>query len=369
MNTSNRYIAFLLSVSVITGVVQRYNQLSIRMQKKGFAYSFLEISSKVSNVLATLFLAIFVTRSFYAVVWGQIIGNLSVLILGFAIDKQNRRFYLPSIKLINEYLKYGLPMIPSVLLYWALSSVDRIVLRRFSTFSEIGLYSAAFKVNIIFSIFTTGFLAYWKPLAFEKNEKDRNKQFFKRATSLVNFIMFFIGMFALMLKDVIVLIMDKSYRNVTYIMPFLILIPIMTIISETTVMGIYFQKKTYWHIAIASISVVLNYLGNLVLVPSLGARGAAISTGLSYVFLMVLRTYISKRIYPVEYEFGKLISGTLVTIVVAFVYTFSYYLAGFLASLIGIGVLVFLYGNEFRLVVSVLKDVRNRFAGNKVKNN
>jgi len=158
-------------------------------------------------------------------------------------------------------------------------------------------------------------------------------------------------------KDLILLIMAKSYRNVSNIMPFLVLMPIMSLISETTVMGIYFRKKTYWLILVTLISSILNYFGNLVLVPTLGAKGAAISTGISYVAFMFLRTFISEKLYPIRFEINKMLLGTITIIFVAFFGTFGDLKSLIFSSLIGFSIILYVFKNEVRFLISNLKNL------------
>ncbi len=70
----------------------------------------------------------------------------------------------------------------------------------------------------------------------------------------------------------------------------------MYITSETTVIGINFFKKVRWHLLISFAVLAVNISSNLLLVPRLGARGAAISIGMSYVLFFALRTHISFEI-------------------------------------------------------------------------
>ena len=106
-------------------------------------------------------------------------------------------------------------------------------------------------------------------------------------------------------KDIIVLLLGSRYREAVFIFPYLVFMPIMYTISETTVIGVNFKKKTKYHINIATVSAVFNLIGNLILVPRLGARGAAISTGLAYIVFFACRTYYSNKFYKVNYSIGK----------------------------------------------------------------
>lgn len=178
-----RWIGLLFALSLLTGILQRYNQLSIRMQKKGILFSTLDIISSLGNFGGTVLFVLTLSGSFYAIVLGQIVGNISALIAGFLADRSSRKFAKLNINLLRIFLKYGLPFVPSSLLYWLFSSIDRISLRQYSTFTEIGLYSAAFKIVSVMQLLQSGFTTFWIPVAYEKYELNNDsKEFSKRRT-------------------------------------------------------------------------------------------------------------------------------------------------------------------------------------------
>jgi O-antigen/teichoic acid export membrane protein len=351
-------IGLLFAISLLTGVLQRFNQLSIRMQKKGFLFSLIDIVSSLTNFGGTVFFALFFSKSFYAIVFGQVIGNIVALIVGFFLDKEYRKFSKLSFEMLKEYLKYGIPFIPSALLFWFFSSIDRISLRQFSNFTEIGLYSAAFKVVSVMQLIQSGFTTFWVPVAYEKYEsKYDSKDFFEKANSLISFILFIFGLFVLIFKDLIFMLFAKSYREASYVAPFLILYPIMYMISETTVLGINFAKKTYWHIIITALSSFANFVGNTLLVPSLGAKGAAISTGLSYILFFALRTIIGQKYYPLNINMRKIYFSTLLIVIVATVGAFSRnQILYYVVCLLNLVIILLIYKNELRYIMEKLKN-------------
>jgi O-antigen/teichoic acid export membrane protein len=352
-----RWIGLLFALSLLTGILQRYNQLSIRMQKKGILFSTLDIISSLGNFGGTVLFVLTLSGSFYAIVLGQIVGNISALIAGFLADRSSRKFAKLNINLLRIFLKYGLPFVPSSLLYWLFSSIDRISLRQYSTFTEIGLYSAAFKIVSVMQLLQSGFTTFWIPVAYEKYELNNDsKEFFKKANTMVSAILFVAGIFVLGFKDLIFLLFAKSYREASYIAPFLILYPIMYTISETTALGINFSKKTYWHIVITGVSAFVNLVGNTMLVPLLGARGAAISTGLSYIIFFTLRTVIAQRYYSVDFDLKRIYVCTFLTVVVAAAGTFlrNPLIYGFLCAL-AMAVVFLVYKDAFTYVKKQIK--------------
>lgn len=173
--------------------------------------------------------------------------------------------------------------------------------------------------------------------------------------------MFLFGLLVLGFKDLIFLLLNKSYREAAYIAPFLILYPIMYTISETTVMGINFTKKTYWHIVVTGVSAAANFVGNTLLVPHLGARGAAISTGLSYILFFTMRTMISERLYKIGFELRRVYIGTVVTVLVALTGTFiRSFLVIALSSLVATIVVLLLYKEYITVVSKIAGGLRKR---------
>ncbi|MCD6449745.1 MAG: lipopolysaccharide biosynthesis protein, partial [Thermotogaceae bacterium] len=307
----------------------------------------------------TILYAKFISADFYAIIAGQIGGNAAALSYGFFIDKENRKISKAKIENIKIYIKYGLPFTPTFLITWLFTSMDRISLRYYSTFNEMGLYTAAFKLVSVMNLIQTGFTTFWIPIAYEKYAKQpENKDFYRKAFLSISFVMYIFGLLVIGFKDFIFLLFAKNYREASYIAPFLILMPIMYTISETTVLGINFKKKTYWHIVIASVSALVNYIGNTLLVPILGGKGAAISTGLSYIVFFAMRTIISKRLYDVKYDLTKIIFGNIVIASVAFIGTFRRStFETILASLIGILIILLLYHKELKFLLRQRKNL------------
>ena len=49
----------------------------------------------------------------------------------------------------------------------------------------------------------------------------------------------------------------------------------------------------------------LQIIGNILLIPILGSKGAAVSTGLSYIVFFTLRTFFSNRYFPIDFKLKK----------------------------------------------------------------
>jgi len=361
-----RYVSLLLIITMYLSLFQRYNASIVRLEKKGFLYSIIEIVNSIATGLSTIVLAKMMRGSFYAVIVGQLIGYLATLIVGLPQFKGYWKPTTVSLRDIRELLVYGLPFVPTFLMGWLFSSIDKISLRQFRTYTEIGLYSVAYKIASALLLVQAGFTLIWGPTAFERYEQNKDdRTFFKKANSVVTFAMFSLGMVVFIFKDLLILLFSTSYRESAQIVPFLILVPVMLAISDTTQIGISISKKTYWHLVTTIMASAANYLGNRLLVPLLGARGAAISTGLSYMFYMFVRLFISERVFPVGYDLRRISASSLVTVTVFAVGMFNRsHVVNSLVGLLGLALIVLMYSEEFKILHNELLNALRKNARN-----
>ncbi len=360
---------FLLGVTILVGILERFSTLVVRMKKRGIAFSTLRVVNGVTNATFTILYALFFSRTFYAVIVGLFFSHIITSILAIYFEKElwfgKFKIDFSSIKAI---VKYGIPFVPTFLITWLFQSFDRLALRNFSDFTEIGLYSAAFKVVAVMNLIQTGFTTFWTPTSYENYENTpESTGIFEKTSLFISAAMFTFGMLIVVFKDAIFLLLESSYRQAAGISSFLILMPIMYTVSEVTVVGINFKKKTYWHMLIATISAGANIFGNFMLVPIYGAKGAALSTGISYIIFFGMRTIISKRLYKVNYHLGKFYFSTVIFVVVAFINTFvnSLFLQ-VLSAVIGLIVVFIVYSEQVRYVldfaIEELKRLNNKVA-------
>ena len=295
-------VHLILTASVFLGVFQTFNQTVIRMQGRGLIYSALQVVNSISNVAFVIGYAVFIQRNFYAILYAQLFSSLTTLSLGIYLQREH---WLPikiDKNLVREILTYSYPFLFSGLLWWLLGWTDRIVLRMYTSFAEIGLYSAAFKLIAVMNLFTTGFSTFWYPFAYEQYEKNsENREIFSKVFDYVSFLMLALGLIVLSGKNLIFVLFAKSYRPSAYIAPFLLLHPVSIMMAIVVARGIDFAKKTYWFMVSDGVAALFNLFGNLLLIPSLGAKGAALSTGLSYVIVFAIESSVSVRLYPVRY--------------------------------------------------------------------
>lgn len=287
-------------------VIERFLLLNIRMQEKGMQYSLYNILTKLFVMILTIGLLLCYERTYTSIILGTMISQIISCIILMILSRNEFEFKNDNIDsaLIKKMLKFGLPILPSVIIVWVLNSSDRLVLKQYLTIDEIGIYFAAMKLvtalNMIQSIFAT----FWVPVAYRWHEENVEKEQFEKVSYGLGIFMGIIFIGVLLCKEIMVMILSPEYSEAKYIVPFLLFSPIMYTMSETTALGIAFSRKTHFNIWVSLIAAVVNLSINLTLVPYIGGVGAAIGTGIAYITFFWARTLISRRYwYKFEVKF------------------------------------------------------------------
>ena len=288
-------ISFSFFIPIL--LLNRFFLLQIRMDLRGKLYSLLNVVSQIINFLILLLFLIFYQKSFRAIVYATIVGMIvNTAVIFVFIDKSFIKSKISvSKELQKQLLKFSLPLVPATLLSWLLNSFDKIGLRTWSNFEELGLYAAAFKIVALLNVFQSIFTTAWVPIAYKWREDNVSNKRFEQVSTVVLSIMTCLFSFIVVFRDFIMLFLGNEYRNTSSIFVFLLFVPVMYTISETTCLGISFSKKTMYNLYVSILAVVLNLIGNYLLIPTYGALGAAVSTCVSYVAFFWGRTLFSRR--------------------------------------------------------------------------
>ena len=301
-------ITVLVAAYVITSVFERFLFLNIRMEQNGKLYSNLNILSKV---LYIAFIVIFVKLlgdDFRVVLYAMTLPLIIVTVyLGIRFKRLGRKA-VPSPHTVTdrELLVYGIPFVPTLLMEWLLSSMDKWSIKIFNDFSETGIYSAAMQIMSVILTLKITFVAFWSPIAMEKYEKEPEeecKAFFRQIFDRVQFLCLSAAFMITIFRGIIVLILGEDYRGAIRIIPFLTLMPILSILFEMTGQGIKFTRKTIYFNYASAAAITCNLIGNTLLVPRYRGVGAALATALTYIVYFFIGTYYSKKCYRVEYDY------------------------------------------------------------------
>lgn len=336
---ANNLTIYILS-GILISIINRFSTLVIRMQQKGKLFSLVQVLNQIFNFLFIVVLYKYYGNSYKVLIVSLILASLLVAIISLIAER--KIWFSKGEKSDTTYkklLEYSYPIAITVIVSWLFQSADKLFIKHYRDLYELGLYAAAFKIIALLNVVQGGFNTFWIPVSFQKYEEDKeNTKFFQDIFNLISLAMLLIGVGILLGKDILILILGEKFKGAVKIFPALVMIPLMNTVSEVTVVGINFKKKTKYHLIISLVVTLVNLIGNYMLVPKLGAVGAAISTGVSYIVFFLLRTTLSKKVFDCDYKESRFI--LLSFMLFGFSIYISIFETTFLSYILGFGLII-----------------------------
>lgn len=356
-------LIYLLLIQILGLVISRFSLLSIRMAQKGKLYSTLQVIGKLSYIVLVISIFTINGNNYSTIVYSLTLSNIIVVLISIFLQ---RDLWIGGIKNkvklntnTNELIRYGYPLLFTMIITWLFESTDKISINMISGYTELGIYSSAFTIVALLNNLQSMFSTFWTPVAFERyRNNSEDKEFFRSMHRTIAVIFLMTSVMVILFKDTIILLLGEKYKEASFIMPFLVFSPIMYTVSETTVLGINFLKKPNLHIYIAIVSCLTNIIGNIILVPIIGAKGAAISTGISYIVFFSMRTWLSTGLYKVNYGLKNFYISTISVSILAIYMSFNK--INTIGILLGVAVLIVICINYIDIIKDILSKIRIR---------
>ena len=290
-------LTYMVAICVLAAFVSRFLSLILRMQEKGLIFSLSQILPK-----ATI---LFVIGGYYLFQASFDLTNLvlAYLFSGVAVAAYlgwvTRDDWLPALALkvdkdrLRELLRFGGPLILGGVAFWGLTAMDRVFLRTYSTFEELGVYSVSVGFASIGNILQSVFSVVWAPIVYKWVAAGADLKKVDAVTQIVLLAVVVLFSLAGMLSWIASLILPSGYEKVQYLVVACLGYPLFYTLSETTVVGIGVARKTVYSLAASALALAVNLAGNFALVPKYGAAGAAVSTAIAFWIFLVARTEFS----------------------------------------------------------------------------
>ena len=261
------------------------------------------------------------------------------------------------IKLWKRMLVYAAPVLVAGLAFTINEVFDRILLEYLLpediAKSEVGMYSACYRLALFMTLFGTAFRLGIEPFFFSHSKSEHPQKAYAQITNyfviLGSIILLAVVVFADVLK--VLFVRDEAYWEAMSIVPIIVL--------ASFCLGIYHNLSVWYKITdqtkfgayISSIGALLTLVINLALIPKLGYMASALATLVAYGSMMSLSYYFGKKYYPIPYNMRKIVfyGGLSILFSVLSFYVFNRNLiVGSLLLLLFLGLLYKLEGDKLR---------------------
>jgi O-antigen/teichoic acid export membrane protein len=276
--------------------IGRFMSLILRMQEKGWTFSISQLMPKFIFLLVVgIFIASNSQKDLSQLLTAHAISFFSVAVLftwsthiywrkiDKNITKEEQR----------KLLKFGLPLVINGIAFWAMTSMDKLFLKHYSSYEELGIYTVTISFAGVAVIVQNVFSTIWAPMAYRWHSEGVDNVAFQKITQQMLLVVIFV--FSLMgaFSWVLPYFLPAEYAKSQYIIMACMLYPLLYSLSEVTGIGVGIKRKSGSIMFAMVISCMFCWLCNFVLVPMYGGAGAAVSTGVSFFFYYILKTEIS----------------------------------------------------------------------------
>jgi len=178
-----------------------------------------------------------------------------------------------------------------------LAATDKFFIRLLSTFEELGIYSMAYSFSGAALVLQAIFSTVWAPQVYKWTSKGQGEEKVKDLVQILAFLICLLWSLTGLLSWLSLLILPDKYAKVDVLIIAVIAYPLLYTLSEATGVGIGVKRKTIYALLATFVALVVNLLGNYILIPIFQSGGAAISSALAFFIFFILKTEYSNHIW------------------------------------------------------------------------
>ena len=223
-------------------------------------------------------------------------------------------------ELWKKMMRYALPLLVLGLAGIVNETMDRVLIKYLSpkdiAQSQVGIYSACYKISIMMTIFIQAFKYAAEPFFFSK-AKDRDaKETYANVMTVFVLIctIMFVGI--MLYIDIIKYFVGPEYHVGLKVVPVLLMANLFLGIFYNLSIWYKLTDQTRFGAYITLIGAAITLLFNFLLIPIMGYYGSAWTTFLCYFTMVLLSYFIGQKYYPINYQVKKIVYYILFAVII-----------------------------------------------------
>ena len=321
-----QYFAFIIGLDTLSSI----SFAKLREQNQATRFALVRLLNIFINIGLNLFFIIYCpfalannlpTADFIDSIYSPDIGigyifiaNLvaSVITLLMLIPEMNKSIWCFDRALWRKMMIYALPLMVAGLAGITNETIDRILLQYLLpadiSASEIGLYSAFYKLSIIMTLFVQTFRFAAEPFFFSQERERNAKQVYAQVMKHFSIVTAFIFLSVMIYYDLVKQFIGDSFhdeRGAT-IVPILLLANLFLGLYYNLSVWYKLTEKTKYGAYMSLFGATITIALNLALIPHFGFVGSAWATLCCYFLMAVCSYFLGKKYYPIPYPLSRI---------------------------------------------------------------
>ncbi|MCX7832827.1 MAG: oligosaccharide flippase family protein [Ignavibacteria bacterium] len=342
LNTGTNSILLLklMCLVLLVDTIYRFPLLLLRAELQAKKYFLANLISVIINIVANFILIIFLRQGVEAIFYSYIISCIITLIVTLLLTKKYLRLRF-SFEKAKNLITFGNKFIYIGLFILFIDVSDRFFIKYLLNDSEVGIYSANYKLAAGMSLIIAGFRFAWTPYFLNLTEHPDNKNILSRVFTYYVFsgltlLFIFISFLPPIVKFKVgnFSILNENYWEGLKILPYILSAYFFSGIFSNLYAAPFFSEKTYIILVVTFIGFIVNFIFNILLIQKFGIIGAAQSTLIAYFVMSIFLYVLSQKVYKINYQWNKVIQ---IVIIFTFGFLTSFFMKKyFLHSDIGV---------------------------------
>ncbi len=334
----------ILALLLFTDTLFRFPLLLLRAELDAKKYLYLTLLSVFVNVAANFALIAGFGAGVEAIFYSYIISVVVTFAAGIAVTARHIAFRF-SFDTAKRLVLYGNKFIYIGLFILIIDISDRFFLKYFYSEEVVGIYSASYRLASVMSLLVAAFRFSWTPYFLNLEKNPENKKLVSEIFTYLVFaglLMFLV--FSFFTAPVVKIsfgnfsLLDARYQSGLVIIPIVLLAYFFSGLYSAMSVAPFYANRTGELFLTALFGFIANIILNFLLIPKYGMTGAAGSTLITYLIMLVYLYFRSQKICKIDYETSK--------ILVIAVFAGICYLLYFISSLC--------FGNTILIIISFI---------------
>ena len=226
--------------------------------------------------------------------------------------------------LFKNMLSYSWPVLVANLSFIINENLDKILLDRYTTEAQVGIYGAVCKLAIFLSIFNMAFRLGAEPFFFSYAKNENAKVTY--AKILEYFVIALSILFVALTANIEILKYFIS-RDKAHLAEYWVGLPAVPYLLVGYVcLGVYMNLSIWYRLSdqtrfglyISLVGAVITIVFNMILIPKYSYMGSAWVSMATYGTMMIISYILGQKYYPIPYNLKKILAYLIVSTIIVF---------------------------------------------------
>jgi len=290
------------------GYMYEYFTLLLTAQKKAKIFAIITIMMVILNTGLSLFFIFVYSLTYMAKIYAYLITQ-SILLIALIFISHSFINFKFSYNKLKKSIKFSFPLIPRKIIGLTYKTFDKLMLNNYNGLASVGYYTFGVKFAVIVKYFMDSIAKAWNPLFLEKahenTEEAKNEIVFTFFRMSFRIMIIGIGIIFFS-EELIKLLTTREFYPAMYVVPIYVYYYLFDIIGMLAVNQIIFAEKLTYLLPASIVSIVLNVILNIILIPKYGIVGASIATAIAALISVLVTFFYGNKFYPLPIKKMKI---------------------------------------------------------------